>query len=456
MRVVRGQVVDSKILPEGEVGNGVTPHKVGVTTETTSVEETPPVVVDMERNYADFLTAYREFTKGHEASAKVHMWTGISILAAALERKVWLDEGYFKVYPNLYTFVIGAPGLVKKSTSTAIGVDLLRELSTMSIMAERVTAAALIEGMHRSGSKFVHQGLDVRQSSVFCYASELNVFLKEVFGSTVELLTTFYDCQPNDSSKPWVYETKGQGAIKIFGPCLNMLGCSTPAWLAESVPVSQMAGGFASRVIYVVENEIPEVFVAWPEMDAGRNSMRSKILHDLRAVHALSGPISFTAEAKKLYADWYEAHMRSLAKSQYNPNFAGYYGRKGTIVKKLAIVASVSSGNSLVAGPEHITQAIAWLTGVEKTMMSAFGMAGRSDSAQLLADVLRLIQKKQQIRSGDLMEAFFRDTDGAGLDRVLGDLTRMGLVRMGSDVDGVAYQITSRGQLLDLNELKLS
>lgn len=455
MRVVGGQIVGDKILDVNGNGNGKGAGEVPPSPEVGGTD-TQPIPVDMERNYGDFLSAYREYTKGHEASAKVHMWTGISILAAALERKVWLDEGYFKVFPNLYTFIIGAPGLVKKSTSTAIGVDLLRELSTMQIMAERVTAAALIEGMHRSGTKFSHAGVDIRQSSVFCYASELNVFLKEVFGSTVELLTTFYDCQPNDSSKPWVYETKGQGAIKVFGPCLNMLGCSTPSWLAESVPVSQMAGGFASRVIYVVENEIPEVFVAWPEMDLGRNNMREKILHDLRAIHALTGPIVFTPAAKLLYADWYEAHMRSLAKSQYNPNFAGYYGRKGTIVKKLAIVASVSSGNSLIAGPEHVTQAIAWLASVEKTMMSAFGMAGRNPGAQLLADVLTLIQRRRVVKSGDLMAEFFRDSDGPALDRVLEDLKRMNLIQMASDTDGVAYGITPRGAALNLHELKLT
>ncbi len=441
-------IIGNKILPANAKGEAT-----AAPTEGGAAVVEP---ISMERNFPDFLAAYREYTKGHEASAKVHMWTGISCIAAAMERKVWLDEGYYKLYPNLYTFIIGAPGLVKKSTSTAIGVDLLRELSGMKIMAERVTAASLIDQMHRAGDKFVHQGQDIRQSSVFCYASELNVFLNEVFGSTTELLTTFFDCQPNDSSKPWVYETKGAGQIKVYGPCLNVLGCSTPAWLAESIPVSQMAGGFSSRVLYVVETEIPDTFVAWPEIDTSKAAMREKLLHDLKVVHALSGSVTFTPEAKAFYSDWYENHMRSLAGARYNPNFAGYYGRKGTMAKKLAIVASVSEGNSLVCDIPHVAKAIAWLDGLEKTMMAAFGVAGKNQTAQVLIAVLELLQKSSRVSSADLLAAFFHDTDGETLNKVLADLKQMGLVVLMGDGSGVSYQITERGQKLNLRSLQMS
>jgi hypothetical protein len=221
----------------------------------------PPTKLAERRHFPNFLTAYREYTKNHEATAKVHMWTAISTLAAALERKVWLERAYYKVFPNLFMFIIGQPGLVKKSTSTAIGVDLLRDLPTLKLMAERVTASSLIESMSRAQDSFPIGEVQVKHSSVFCYASELTVFMEEVAGNTVDLLTTFYDCQPNDSEKPWTYESRMHGQVKVYGPCLNLLGCSTPAWLKRAVPLSKWRGG--SRHVYCSSSRMSFPISLW-------------------------------------------------------------------------------------------------------------------------------------------------------------------------------------------------
>ncbi|HUR98766.1 MAG TPA: hypothetical protein VMZ26_11930, partial [Pyrinomonadaceae bacterium] len=151
------------------------------------------------RNFPNFIDSYLTFTENQESSVRIHRWVAISIIAAALERKVWLNQGHWLLFPNLYVFIIGPSGIVRKSTSTGIGVDLIRSLPGFKLMSERVTAASLIAQLERSGRKFaLKDGTEMRQSAVFSYASELSIFLGEVFGSISELLTTFYDCAPND------------------------------------------------------------------------------------------------------------------------------------------------------------------------------------------------------------------------------------------------------------------
>jgi hypothetical protein len=449
-------IIGDKIVPQQDIKPaGVKGAETSAPQAKLGADVSQPITpVRTERHFPNFLAAYREYTKCHEASAKVHMWTAISVIAAALERKVWLDEGLFTLFPNLYVFIIGAPGLVKKSTSTAVGVDMLRELDNMNIMAEQLTAAAMIDTLQRSGSKFSHKGQEVRQSSVFCYASELNVFLKEVFGSTVELLTTFYDCQPNDSSKPWIRETKGNGQVKVFGPCLNVLGCSTPTWLRESVPESQMGGGFSSRVIYVMETEPPNVYVPWPKVDTSGREMRKKLVEDLRVIHNLAGEFSFTDEARAFYSDWYIAYMKQMAGGQIHRNFEGYFGRKGTLIKKLAMVASVAESNSLVGEVSHIAKAIAWLEGVEKHMMAAFGVVGKNEGAALTLNVLEFLQKRSKATGGEVLQNFVHDADGQVLERVLSDLQKMRLIQLAVDGSEAVWAVTKRGAVADLRSLR--
>lgn len=380
------------------------------------------------RHFGNFISSYVDYTRHQEASTKIHKWVAISIIAAALERKVVLNRGFYLLFPNLYTFIIGASGIVRKSTSTGIGVDLLRNLENFRMMSERLTAASLIQQLERSGDIYKANGYDTRQSAIFCYASELSVFLKEVFGSISELLTTFYDCQPNDATKPWVYETKGEGQVKIFGPCLNILGASTPTWLRECIPADQMEGGFSSRVIFVVETDPPSKFVAWPEVDKATNEMRPKLIETLAHIHTLVGEFKPTEESKVWFSAWYEKHMRGLI-SRTDARFSGYYGRKGDLLLKVAMVFSVAESDELLLKPEHLEQASNALDELEKSMFDAFGSVGKNEFSAETHSVWNTIRREVAIPHSKLLGIYWRDLGHAEMLKITETLHRMNKIR---------------------------
>ena len=392
------------------------------------------------RNYENFLTAYREYTTNHEATNKVHMWTAISLLGAALERKVWLNREHYKIFPNLYMFIIGAPGLVKKSTSTSIGVDLLRELPSINLMAERVTQASLIATLERAQDEFSVKGEPYKQSAAYAYASELTVFMEEVSGNITDLLTTFYDCQPVDWRKPWIYETKGQGQVKIPGPCLNLLGCSTPAWLKRAVPVSAMEGGFASRILFIFENEMPNIFVAIPKHNPQAAEMKKKLIEDLAVINSLTGPFTMDKEAEDAFTYWYENHMRAIYKKRHNNRFAGYFGRKSTQVEKLSMVASVSDSCDLIITAQHVARALAWIQSLERDMIEGFAASGRNQLADITKDVADFIRENGPVSETVLSHIFFTELDDENMQKVLTQLRKMGQITQLTAVDGVAYR----------------
>lgn len=377
------------------------------------------------RHFGDFIEAYLDYSSGHEGTPKTHRWSIISTLAAALERRVWIDRGFYVLYPNLYVFIVGKSGLVKKSTTTSIAVNLLRECKGIRLMSERVTAASLIKQMHSSGKEFDYKGKKVKQSPVFVYASELSVFLNEVFGSTHELLTTFFDCTPNDPEKPWTYETRHSETLKVFGPCLNILGASTKTWLKKAIPGTEMEAGFSSRIIFVIESKPPDVLVAWPEIKPSHVNMKKQLVEDMQRIYALSGPFIISDQAKLAFTKWYEFHMRNIVPMNMDPKFSGYMGRKGDLMLKLAMIRSVSLRDDLVMQKEDLFWAGAQLEELEPEMRSTFEGAGNSPVGEITFEVRNYIRSRGRVEGSEIRRSFAQDLPGFELEKILDDLIEM-------------------------------
>lgn len=358
----------------------------------------------MSRHFPDILHAYLKYTSGHESTERIRKWSFISVLAGCLERRVYLPRGHYTLFPNLYVFLIGRSGLIKKTTSSGIAVNLLREVEGVRIMAERLTANALIEQFQLSGKVYEHGGKRINQSALYAYASELSVFLVEVFGSITELLTTFYDCLPHDSSKPWVYHTIKRDERKIYGPCLNILGASTKAWLKKCIPSSEMEGGFTSRIVFVVENKLPEKLIAWPELSDADNLDRLRLIEDMRHIFTLCGKVEVTPDAKAMFTRWYEHHMKKVLPRNNDPRMSGYLSRKGDTILKLAIIRSVSLRSDLVLTKQDLVWANDEIDALEIDWKMAFD--GMSNVSSLTYKINDFVAKKTIVRKSELISYF--------------------------------------------------
>lgn len=359
------------------------------------------------RNYPNFIDEYIVYCKNHESTERIQKWSILSVLAAAMERRLWMDRGHYKLFGNMYVFIIGKSGLIKKSTSTGIAVNLFRELDGAKMMSERLTAASLIHQLSESGKRLKVDGKIVMQSALFAYASELSIFLEEVFGNLTPLLTTFYDCVPNDASKPWTHNTVGGGEIKIFGPCLNILGASTKAWLRNCIPRTEMEGGFTSRCVFVVENTVPEP-IAWPSVSLENEVRRAKLVQDLKHIYSLHGQIRCTKPAMSLFAVWYRNHMKFAVPNNQDPGMSGYMARKGDLILKLAMIRSVACNDSLQVEVEDIDWGILEIDKLENNWRMAFD--GLAVSPRLAFQVKEFVFKRIRCLRWQVVEVFRSDT----------------------------------------------
>ena len=73
------------------------------------------------RRLEDWLTSYLEYTSEQESPQLFHLWVGMNVIASTLERRVWVDRGYYRLYPNLYVCLVGARARVRRTTAGKMG-----------------------------------------------------------------------------------------------------------------------------------------------------------------------------------------------------------------------------------------------------------------------------------------------------------------------------------------------
>jgi len=91
------------------------------------------------RHHADWLKAYLEYSSHSEAPKRMRFWAGVSAVAGALQRRVWIDQAYFKWYPNMYIIFVAPPGVVSKSTTSGVAMGLLRQVPGVKFGPDIVT-----------------------------------------------------------------------------------------------------------------------------------------------------------------------------------------------------------------------------------------------------------------------------------------------------------------------------
>lgn len=366
------------------------------------------------RKLNDFLDAYMHFTSHHEASPVIHKWTAVSILAAALERRVSLPRAYYTLFPNLYIVIVGKSGIMRKSTSTAIGVKLFGNIPEFPLLSQQASGRSLLDQIASFKRSVETPRGVIEYSPGYIYASELKLFLTEVYGSNIELMTHLYD-----NPKGHIYATSGKGNVELVGPVINMLAASTKEWLNDVIPESELAGGFASRIIFVMDDVTPKKWVAWPKVPEEDDKIHRALVADLHQIYKLSGEVIVPDETKSYYEDWYVRYMNAVSKSQ-DKRFTGYHGRFGDMVLKLSIVKSVSRSNDLTIKIEDVRWAIMSLMELEPAMKAAF-------SERLEDRILEMLPNKSNEAIPESMIYRYFSQEIRNTDRLVAAIKRLTL-----------------------------
>lgn len=408
------------------------------------------------RNFPSFIDGFLEYSKNVGAPHKFLLWSAISGISAALERKTWLKyNGVQVIYPNTYIMLIADSGIAKKSTATRALTEILYELDDLRFMSTQLSAASLVEQLKDAGDAktFEFEGIKYKNSSLFAYSSEAKVTIggKSGLEGVQELLTDFYDCgDPNiwSDKKGWSKKTVGGGSTTIYNPCLNLLACSTPAWLNEAIGKSGVEGGFASRVIFVTQKEREQKSVGWLDEEDCSHTVSDKtkklLVQDLIQINKIQGRYKTVSGWKETYNEM-QVEVDNMI--DRGGDMKSYYSRKLWHCMKLAQILAADQSNELIVGPSHLIAAKELLETIEPDMYSAFSMRGENKLLVSLNLVWEIMRKKNEWRKQELTTATFRHANSSQLDEHLRTLTQMGKVIAVMKNQNVFYGVVDKRPL---------
>lgn len=354
----------------------------------------------MSRNFEDFLSTYIDYARNEYAPEHFTRWVGLSVLAGALERKVWIQErGNYCNYPNLFVILSAGPG-IGKSSAIKQGMPLLygvQKANQKLKLLEGVTSAA---GLRK----------DMLLADTFPGTSEIfnSVYLIGREGSESPLKNHGDDfrsmaCQMYDCEDSYQFNTAKDGRIKIARPVMNMIVGATFDFLGSVVDQNTVYGGLASRFTYVIEKkdkltgnffDLPVETDESKVVETGDVRVKEKLIEDLTQIHRMYGAIRVERGAIGLCEEWFK-DFKDEFNSEESSRMKAINIRKRTLLKKLLIIISASRRSSLILREQDAADAIDLVEEVTKDnpyIMAQAAMAQidtQHGTTQLLIQTLR-------------------------------------------------------------------
>lgn len=344
----------------------------------------------MARKLKDWLKSYVEFSSYGEAPDRMNFWCGVSAIAGALRRHVWLDMYRFQWHPNMYIVLVAPPGIVSKSTTADAAMELLREVPGVHFGPSVVTWQALVTMFAEAAESFMAGTQNHVMSPLTINSSEFGNLLDPSNKELVDMLVHLFD------GKPFVKATKGSGVDEVINPWLNIIACTTPDWIAGSFPEYMVGGGFTSRCLFVYAAEKAK-YIAYPDemMPSDIDVLKRDLIHDLEHIAVnLVGRYRLSHDARLWGKEWYERHYTEDIKLIDPSRFGGYMARKQTHAHKVAMVLAAATRDELVIEQSDLETAVSMLSDLEPDMVHVFEKIGMTQEAMQSDRLTQLIQKR--------------------------------------------------------------
>lgn len=378
------------------------------------------------RIYPNWIEAYLKYSSYSEAPDVFHFWTAVGTIAGALRRRVWIDQGYFQWTPNCYIVFVAPPGIVSKSTTASIGMNLLRQVPGINFGPDAMTWQALITSLAGSAEQFVIDEQYHTMSAITISSSEFGTLLNPQDREMVDALVSLWDGQVGTFEK----KTKTMGEDKITNPWINLLACTTPAWIGGNFPEYMIGGGFMSRCIFVYA-EHKRHLVAYPKGQLPPNflEMQQNLVHDLELIASqLAGEYVLSPEAEKWGIDWYQKHYENPGDELDRERLGGYIARKQTHMHKLAMIVAASRRDELIIEREDLVFALSQLNEVERHMNRIFSYINAPE-ARAAHRLLEIIEAKHLVAKADLYSEVFHSYSYFDFSNAINGLIASGKVR---------------------------
>lgn len=345
----------------------------------------------MSRHFPDWISAYIAYCKGSECPTKFNFWIAASVLAGTLRRHTYLDMKRFVWYSNMYIVLVAPPGIISKTTTTGVGMKLLRKVPNINFGPSVVTWESLVQTFAASSETYEEKGKMKVQSAITLEAGELGNLLDPKNREMIDIFITLWDSIEGSFEK----KTKMAGNDSVANPFINLAGCTTPSWIAENFPQHMIGGGFASRCLFVYADK-KEVLIPYPDEHVTQDydGVRDKLIQDLEHISIkLVGEYKLSQEAREFGRAWYADHHNSSKKNFESSLYGGYIARKQTHTHKLAMILAASCSDELIITEDNLITATQMVTDLEPDMNQVFASIGQTETSNNAQEIINIVSR---------------------------------------------------------------
>jgi hypothetical protein len=321
-----------------------------------------------------------------EAPIAFHVACGLTLMGCTIGRRVCLYHASDRMYPNLFTLLVGPSGRSRKDTAIRRSL-LLPQLSPpvsskarmriKEIPFQVVRDVASAEGLIAALAEHNH---------LYLYASE---FSKLMHNATREATRSIQPTLIDAFDNPFVLQNKTKkNPLEAKNPSLTIMAATQPDILSQIITPEQEQSGFLNRWLFIVGDgteprpsppDLDEA-AAWHLFDAAFAAIQS---------YAEGETLRFSDDALErwdaLYIQTYNRGESSAERSMAI--------RLGTMIKKVALIHAVLEQANAVE-LKHLEAAIALVEWSWEHMRRLIPTWGEFPDAKLQRLIVEILHRK--------------------------------------------------------------
>jgi hypothetical protein len=383
------------------------------------------------RNYKNwletFIGLYRDISP---APLSFLEWSGMFCIASVVKRKVEFSREYlksFRIFPNLYVIFVSPPGVAHKSTTAGLGVEVISEM----LKGLPITDPAYVNFAQSSGSHIgiVESMMENIDGSASLVLGEFGTIAAYTPVETFDFLAHMFDS--DKIAEKYVHRTRKKGVEAIVKPSVNILGCTTPGWLAANAGY-MIGGGFAARVVFVFESRprYRRLFSkGFGPSVKEQEAIKKKLAKDLRHIGSITGEaVPESDELADEINEWYS----KIENFQGDRGTETFQARKHVHVLRNTMLLSLAERDDLVITRDHFHRALKQVKDVESKLGRGLSIFGKNPYSSIMYDVLEYVKENGPIERGKIMARFwteFERNPDQDLGMILDTLKAMGEVK---------------------------
>ena len=361
-----------------------------------------------------WLNHYLEFTAEHEAPSMFHMWAGLTTLSSLLGRKVYMEKGFYKLYPNLFTVLVAGSARCRKTTAIEIATGLTSHVDGVRQINGKISAEKLLH------EHFVDN--NTAQQPTLIKADELSTFLtRDSQGDKlIDILTKMFDCP-----EAFTYNTVAHGKKVIREPYITVLAGTTPETLDKVLPDAAIGGGFASRILFVYQAETEKPRRDFQQATEEYVKIKTELSRQATHIALLAGPMVLKPDARDYYDTWYKAIEGAV-----DNRLDGFVARKHDHVLRVSMIMCAERiPEKLEIDITDIHAAIQAVETVEHFMPTALSGVGSIPGIKSIQDrVMRYVKAHGRISRQDALQKCYGAVDSKQFSLIIDTLIQSGLL----------------------------